>query len=1467
MNLELSLKTQNIRSFNFSETGLTSMRTKVKAAILESDDVIILTNVQIGKNRRVLEREFLLGGKTPYEIFTNSNASESRGVLIAVKIRSNIKIIDTAKDDEDRLLLIKAVVGNETVTIGGIYDDNRNNIKTLLKLEELIDSIDGRQGLIMGGDYNVILDQKLDQFGYDTPHARTKAVAKLKEWEESKTLTDIYRKTFKKGNATSYVPDTEHDRENPSKGRRLDKFLVSEDLLIKEVKIQHVSDNKYKTELNMKKKFDHGSVRLQFNKKKGEVGPGQFKVDPYLISTGALDNVAKQVIYEANIYNSEIKEIIQAYEDRNTIVRPQINTILEIQKQRKQEGDITLREAEEQTLLDNINRADEKLPTIEQLHEINKDISDRILTEIQLGITSRVRDEQILLKKAASNELKDITRNLSELTKKLENNPTEEVRLETLEAKEKYNAKYETYFKREAAKTSMFNQINIEKPTKWFLNLASDKMSSDSPTVKLKKYCDKYKDTEDWGKKYETKEEVHEDMYEHFKNIFDIRPRKEGTTIESFLKEIKDNPETIGKKLTDAEKEANDKVISLEELTETLEAANAGKTPGIDGVDKGFLTRYWSLLGQTIQYAQKSFIEKEKLNEFLDTGLIKVLQKGGTKGELIKDWRPITLLSQIYKLISGVIARRIKKHLSKLISGCQKAYQNTNNIGEIILDVLETIAISNFHKKPGMILLIDFSKAFDSISHDFIYETLEFFNFGSYFIKIVKTMLNSRKCNIMVDGHTTKQFNILRGVPQGDTASPYLFILVLEILLLRIKHDKNITLIKFETPGYTDMDGGKLTISPLLCFADDMTAIMEETEENLVIMKNIFQAFKDLSGLEINEGKTKIIRIGDKLDNTEPLTNKVKFKYVKTFKLLGVDIDNKLEDLPANFITRKKKIRQKIAIWRKLNLSTTGNLIISKTFLISQLGYLLSMMDCPKEILEEIQKDIDAFIMKTRKPWISKDRLYLPPELGGLGAINLVTYATSLRCSWYKRVKSGLWTDILMEKVWKKENICFIKENDFHAMHIAIRPIARAMENLQCKFVENKDDLIQLKRPLERFKVVKDGRSYVHPTKENCPYLYKPGGICEISAYDLTNKNSIQETPRFISNEEIIDMLNIGNLNYLERGTIISKTRAIWKKAIENKSFKSSLDETSLKEVFNKTKKGSRKYKTILTRNEKVKNIPGSNIVKKWNIDRKYNKEIYLKKTFGFWKTSFLPSKLQTLHLQIINHKLKFNDQLKHFARDENNQLISGKCTFCVINNVNDPSEETYHHLFAECLTSTNALIPVARKYNINIPDFTEDGEKILYYFPQEKHWEEVRTNLFFLIYKYYINNCRLRKTIPTENNLERTVKNEVRNIAQSNPTNDDLTEHLVPIWTGRELTKEDRIEILEEYEGNDDKGKFFIDVNKKSIILNTKLHLGFGFPCEPGTSKKLRLNDVRNHQKMTQKLMKPTIRKRKNGT
>ena len=145
----------------------------------------------------------------------------------------------------------------------------------------------------------------------------------------------------------------------------------------------------------------------------------------------------------------------------------------------------------------------------------------------------------------------------------------------------------------------------------------------------------------------------------------------------------------------------------------------------------------------------------------------------------------------------------------------------------------------------------------------------------------------------MIDGFETRSFKIGRGVPQGDKASPYLFILVLKIILIRIKLENKLLKVTINTEGYKKEDGGDITNPVNSCFADDMMVVIIETRENLIYVRDIFVEFSEISGLEINEGKTKIIRIGTRLDDVVPTTEEVVFKYAKKFTLLGIEIDKK----------------------------------------------------------------------------------------------------------------------------------------------------------------------------------------------------------------------------------------------------------------------------------------------------------------------------------------------------------------------------------------------------------------------------------------------------------------------------------------------------------------------------------------------------------------------------------------------
>ncbi len=82
----------------------------------------------------------------------------------------------------------------------------------------------------------------------------------------------------------------------------------------------------------------------------------------------------------------------------------------------------------------------------------------------------------------------------------------------------------------------------------------------------------------------------------------------------------------------------------------------------------------------------------------------------------------------------------------------------------------------------------------------------------------------------------------------------------------------------------------------------------------------------------------------------------------------------------------------------------------------------------------------------------------------------------------------------------------------------------------------------------------------------------------------------------------------------------------------------------------------------------------------------------------------------------------------------------------------------------------------------------------------------------------------------------------------------------MLPFWTENEITREDTIEILQEYEGNEGKGRILMDVNKRSIIINTRLNMGYNFPGEIGKSGEMRLYDVKSGQKFKNRLTTPVV-------
>lgn len=144
------------------------------------------------------------------------------------------------------------------------------------------------------------------------------------------------------------------------------------------------------------------------------------------------------------------------------------------------------------------------------------------------------------------------------------------------------------------------------------------------------------------------------------------------------------------------------------------------------------------------------------------------------------DYRPISLIGCYYKIITKVMAHRVKKVVGKLIGDVQNAFIEGRYILDGVLIANETMDFLKKTKKKSLIFKVDFEKAYDSLNWDFLSEIMRCMGFGSKWCKWVEACLQSASVSILVNGSPTKEFTMGRGVRQGDPLAPFLFILAAE---------------------------------------------------------------------------------------------------------------------------------------------------------------------------------------------------------------------------------------------------------------------------------------------------------------------------------------------------------------------------------------------------------------------------------------------------------------------------------------------------------------------------------------------------------------------------------------------------------------------------------------------------------------------------------------------------------------
>jgi hypothetical protein len=216
-----------------------------------------------------------------------------------------------------------------------------------------------------------------------------------------------------------------------------------------------------------------------------------------------------------------------------------------------------------------------------------------------------------------------------------------------------------------------------------------------------------------------------------------------------------------------------------------MEQANMKSAPGIDGLSNIFLREFWRFIRHSLFKYCKKCLENGRLTQNFRGAAIKLIPKKGEVSQL-KNWRPISLLSNVYKIISRAINNRLNKIVNRVCSRSQKGFNNCRYTQECLINVIETISYCKDNNIPGAVVAVDMAKAFDTLSHGYLREVFKFFNFGPYLTSWLELIGQNRlACIILDDGSYSKNFDLERGRAQGTIYPQILLILVNKFYYLK----------------------------------------------------------------------------------------------------------------------------------------------------------------------------------------------------------------------------------------------------------------------------------------------------------------------------------------------------------------------------------------------------------------------------------------------------------------------------------------------------------------------------------------------------------------------------------------------------------------------------------------------------------------------------------------------------------
>lgn len=301
-------------------------------------------------------------------------------------------------------------------------------------------------------------------------------------------------------------------------------------------------------------------------------------------------------------------------------------------------------------------------------------------------------------------------------------------------------------------------------------------------------------------------------------------------------------------------------------------------------------------------------------------------------------------------------------------------------------------------KAKGVLLKLDITKAFDSLSWPFLFEVLHAKGFSERWISWIATLLTTASSRVLVNGCAGDKFMHAKGLRQGDPISPLLFVIAMDALTAII--------IKAHEARVLSNINGCSPMQRLSLYADDVVLFIKPIRSDLQFVKEILAIFGVASGLNVNFAKSAAIMIRGENEDEEHVKSALPWR-IDTFpcKYLGLQLSIRqlkrsewqpIVDAALHILTG----------WQRGLVTRPGRLILVNQVMRVRATHHLMIAEAPKWALERVDKGCRAFFwagteeVHEGKCVVSWTRVCRPKQLGGLGVIDLFKHGIALRLRW-----------------------------------------------------------------------------------------------------------------------------------------------------------------------------------------------------------------------------------------------------------------------------------------------------------------------------------------------------------------------------------------------------------------------------------------------------------------------------------